>query len=98
MSNLIGSSGSDYPTELYIHGRLTSATDLETIINWTAHPSELSELILKPEYYNELRIFKPVKITTNQIVGHLKKLYNQATCLGLCSWKDKASNVSSNKF
>ena len=26
------------------------ATDLETIINWIAHPFELSELILKPEY------------------------------------------------
>ena len=25
-------------------------TDLETIINWIAHPFELSELILKPEY------------------------------------------------
>ena len=25
-------------------------TDLETIINWIAHPFDLSELILKPEY------------------------------------------------
>ena len=25
-------------------------TDLETIINWIAHPFEMSELILKPEY------------------------------------------------
>ena len=26
-------------------------TDLETIINWIAHPFELSELILKPEIF-----------------------------------------------
>ena len=25
-------------------------TDLKTIINWIAHPFELNELILKPEY------------------------------------------------
>ena len=29
---------------------LLLATDLEIIINWIAHPFELSELILKPEY------------------------------------------------
>ena len=72
-------------------------TDLETIINWIAHPFELSELILKPEYL-WVTDFQTCQNHDKPNCWASKIALQSSNCLGLCSWKDKASHISSNKF